>query len=831
MSKHLKNISALIFLSLFIIGVGFGAISNFGYSIRVPKASQIIADTCINPSTLNLKKIVKAGQIIIDEACDEIILDEDFETEDEADYTAQIGKGYSNTGPLISIKTNDPTTSQIAMLIRPQANRILLRWLPVNAEHWKYSIATGYTLERQELVNGTWIQSTTVTFNGVVENDLPQWQSHFSDSTYALAFYAIVDQKSTQSPTTQQTFLHYFGAASAFNFNFSAAVKAYHGYIDNNIVPGRKYRYRVSSNLPVTPNSISSGNYLEVSTENVGELPKVNVNLSISKNTSYHKVTVDWLGKSLVGYYSGYDVQRSTDGINFTKINQQPLVYMPGSSTDTLGSNALVKDRIYLVDSLPNKTQKYYYRVVGKSYFNESQNFDVQSIQLKKEYPWVPAIDSVKYSKTTQKYTVYWKFPQDDNIAAMDTILKTNPYTLKVSKKDTTDYVVLKTNIAAGTRSISFTRAELRTAIDTTTSYYYRLSAVTKDNIELKSIPSLIIPPDRTPPAKPTGLAVTVLANDTTQRKQVMSITWNANTEQDLMGYTLQRRMGETDSLYIVADTRNMKKVGGVLEKNTDRVAFDTLSLNLDLPKIYYFIKAYDESYNGSDTSMVAYIIPDTKRPVIPTLFRAKYESSGGNKIKLSLIPSPETGTSHRIMRQEEGSTTWTLIKQYTKIQRDTLYIDNAVTSGKTYYYTYNAYDDAGNMSCYKDPSSKNLSIPATECYQFLSATVGSPPTQTLPVAINTFTISKDLSNRQISLNWTLTTGNTAIREFEIYKSVYNASTPTELRKESLWEVIDDTEFSIIDPDPQNAYTHKYFIRAIFEDGKISAWKDVLINY
>ncbi|WP_337045151.1 fibronectin type III domain-containing protein [Emticicia sp. 17c] len=780
---------------------------------------------------MNRTNTVQGGQIIIDEACDEITLDDGFETLDGADYEARIGNGYSNSGPLVKYKTNVTANAQIEVLIRPQSNRILIRWIPENPEHWKYTIGTGYTLERQELINGSWVQSNTITFGGVVENDYAQWQPFFSDSTYALIYYGITDQKRAPTASTEETFYRYFGVSYAFNNNFSAAVMAKHGYIDNNVVAGRKYRYKVSSTLPVSPNTISSGEYIEVETDATGELPKVNINLAISKTTSYQKVTVDWIGKSLIGYYSGYNIERSTDGTNFTKINQRPLVYMPGSSIDTLGSVASANDRIYYIDSLPNKTQKYYYRVVGKSYFNETQNFDVKSIQLRKEYPWAPAIDSIRFSKATQQYTVYWKFPQEDNISAMDTVLKTNPYTLKVSKKDTSDYVVLKTNIAAGSRSISFTRAELRNAIDTTTSYYYRLSALTKDDVELKSIPSMIIPPDKTPPAKPTGLTVTVAANDTTHRKQVLTITWNANSEPDLMGYTLQRRIGETDTLYIVADTRNMKKVGGVLQKNTTRTATDTLSLNLDLSKVYYILKVYDDNYNGSDTSMVAYVIPDTKRPVLPTLIKTKYESIGGNKIRLSLIPSPETGVIHKIMRQEEGTTIWTLIKQYTKTQRDTLYIDNTVTLGKSYFYTYNAYDDAGNMSCYKDPDSKNLSIPAADCYQFLKATVGNPTTTPSPMAINTFVISKDTANKQISLSWTLTAGNPPIREFEIYKAVYNTSTPTELKKESLWEVVDDAELSIIDPEPQNAYTHKYFIRAIFADGKISAWKDVLIIY
>lgn len=830
MSKRIKNIIALGVLSLSVFGVGFGRISGFTKFISQSIATMAPADTCINPATITQTGNIQNGQIIVDEACDEITLDEGFETFDGADYEARIGNGYSNTGPLVKQKTNVTTNTEIEVLIRPQANRILIRWIPENPEQWKYTIATGYTLERQELINGTWVQSNTLTFGGVVENDYAQWQPYFSDSTYALIYYAITDQKRETAPDPDQTFYRYLGVSYAFNNNFDAAVMAKHGYIDNNVVAGRKYRYKVSSTLPVSPNTISSGTYIEAQTDATGELPKVNVNLSVSKTTSYQKVTVDWIGKSLIGFYSGYNVERSTDGVNFTKINQRPLVYMP-SQVDSIGIKKSPRDKVYFIDSLANKTQKYYYRVVGKSYFNETQNFDVRSIQLRKEYPWAPAIDSVRFSKTTQKYTVYWKFPQDDNISAMDTILKTNPFILKVSTMDTTGYVILKTNILTGSRNISFTKSELAAVVDTTAKFYYRVDAITKDGSELSSIPSMIIPADRKPPVKPTGLALTVAANDTTQRKRVLTITWNANSETDLMGYTLQRRIGETDTLYIVADTRNMKKVGGVLQKNTATTATDTLSLNLDLSKVYYILKAYDDNYNGSDTTMVAYVIPDTKRPVLPTLIKTKYESNGGNKIKLSLIPSPETGVIHKIMRQEVGTTTWTLIKQYTKTQRDTLYIDNAVTLGKSYFYTYNAYDDAGNMSCYKDPGSKNLSIPAADCYQFLKAIVGDPATTASPVAINTFVISKDTVNKQISLSWTLTAGNPAIREFEIYKAVYNTSTPTDLKKESLWEVIDDAELSIVDPEPQKAYTHKYFIRAIFADGKISAWKDVTITY
>lgn len=827
MSKRIRNIIALGVLNVSVFGVGFGRISNFTKFISQTIATQAPSDTCINPTTITQTGIIQNGQIIVDEACDEIILDEGFETIDGADYEARIGNGYTNSGPLIKSKTNVTPNAQIEVLIRPQANRILLRWIPENPEQWKYTIATGYTLERQELINGTWVQSNTLTFSGVVENDYAQWQPYFSDSTYALIYYAITDQKRATTPTTDETFYRYLGVSYAFNNNFDAAIMAKHGYIDNNVIAGRKYRYKVSSTLPVSPNTISSGEYIEVQTDGTGELPKVNVNLSVSKTTSYQKVTVDWIAKSLIGYYSGYNVERSTDGMNFTKINQRPLVYMP-SERDSINIKKSPKDRVYFIDSLANKTQKYYYRVVGKSYFNESQNFDVQSIQLKKEYPWAPAIDSIRFSKTTQKYTVYWKFPQEDNISAMDTILKANPFVLKISKKDSLDYVILKTNILTGSRNISFTKSELAAVVDTTTRYYYRLDAITKDGVELNSIPSLIIPTDRKPPLKPTGLSVTVLSNDTQKKITVLNITWNANTEPDLLGYTLQRRIGETDSLYIVADTRLMKKIGNVVQKNTTRTAVDTLFTNLDLSKVYYYIRAYDENYNGSDTTMIAYSIADKKRPVVPTLVRARYDSTT-NKIRLSLIPSPEKGVFHKILKKEEGGT-WVLLKDYTKLQRDTLYIDNVIVAGKTYYYTYNAYDDANNMSCFKDSESKNLTMPAIDCYQFLSAFVpGSGPP--LASAISTFTLVKDITNKQITLNWTLATGVATIREFEVYKAIYNASTPVNLKKESLWQIIDDIELSVIDPDPQTAYTHKYFIRAVFADGKISAWKEATITY
>ena len=232
------------------------------------------------------------------------------------------------------------------------------------------------------------------------------------------------------------------------------------------------------------------------------------------------------------------------------------------------------------------------------------------------------------------------------------------------------------------------------------TSYDYRLVAV--DNTgnpspaaTASATPVDTTPRDTTPPAAPTGLRGT--SGDGSA-----SLTWSANTENDLAGYELYRRLS-TDTTW--SDTPvEVLPAGTTSFMDTDLqngTSFD------------YRLSAIDTSNNRSAPSAATSVTPlaprDTTPPDAPT---GLVVTSGNSVANLSWVANTDADLdSYRVYRRVAGGT-WSATPLATA--NGTGYVDLAVVNDTAYDYRVTAVDLAGNESA---PSSAVTARPtASPC-------------------------------------------------------------------------------------------------------------------
>ncbi|RLE67006.1 MAG: hypothetical protein DRJ38_00100 [Thermoprotei archaeon] len=184
------------------------------------------------------------------------------------------------------------------------------------------------------------------------------------------------------------------------------------------------------------------------------------------------------------------------------------------------------------------------------------------------------------------------------------------------------------------------------------------------------------------PPSAPTGLTAT-------SEPGAIRLQWNANTEADLDGYIIYRDTSSPASTEYV--------------KTSSTVFVDT---NVEVGTTYYYrIKAYDRAGNLSDFSSEVSASPQPLSegldypegpPATPTGLIATPSIKG---IILEWDPNTEADLDHYVIYRGTSSSPTT---EYARTA-STIFVDNKVDYGTTYYYRIKAVDRVGNASDYSD--------------------------------------------------------------------------------------------------------------------------------
>ncbi|WP_262847553.1 choice-of-anchor D domain-containing protein [Mumia quercus] len=337
--------------------------------------------------------------------------------------------------------------------------------------------------------------------------------------------------------------------------------------------------------------------------------------------------------------------------------------------------------------------------------------------------------------------------------------------------------IAIEITAGAGVTTVTDTSAE--NGID----YLYVIRA--RDKAGNESAPSNAVPAtpvsdppdDTTPPAVPTGLAATAGDGE-------VALTWTANGEDDLDGYTVFRKTGA--GTYVAIATLG----AGATGYTDDDVENDTLYT--------YALSAFDESGNDSPLSAGVDAAPtDMTAPAAPTGLAA---TAADGQVALTWTAGPEVDLAgYRVYRATTADvpTTGDGIGGPGLLPTAS-FTDEDVTNGTTYFYVVVAVDGHGNRS----PASASAS--ATP----LDATPPAAPTGLKATA----------SEGQVALDWA-DNAEADLDHYAVYRTVVGAAAP--LADDPPIAAVEASEYVDTTVAPGTAYA--YWVVAVDKTGNASA--------
>ncbi|WP_370617222.1 choice-of-anchor D domain-containing protein [Mumia sp. Pv 4-285] len=355
----------------------------------------------------------------------------------------------------------------------------------------------------------------------------------------------------------------------------------------------------------------------------------------------------------------------------------------------------------------------------------------------------------------------------------------------KNTEPDLDGYVITRTR-ADGTGVV----VEIEAGVDATTltdtsaendvAYLYTIRAVdgrgnaSADSMPVPATPKADVPDDTTPPAAPKGLAAEAGDGE-------VALSWDANGEPDLDGYTVYRKSGAGSYIAIG------EVAGGTAAYTDEDAENDTLYT--------YAVAAFDESGNTSEFSNEATATPtDTSPPATPATPTAV---AGDEQVALTWTANTESDLGgYRVYRSETANVP-TTGDGIAGVVPTASFADESVTNGTTYYYVVVAVDTHGNRSA-------------------ASGSASATPVDTTPPAAPTG-LTAAATERQIALDWADSTAPD-LDHYAVYRSGGAAGLAAE---DTPIAEVDDSEYVDTTVEPGTAYA--YWVVAVDAAGNPSA--------
>lgn len=641
-------------------------------------------------------------------------------------------------------------TSEVKVLSNAQPSKIMLRWAVNTPLGWKKGNEYGFIIERYTISrNGNSVipvESVSLTSIPLKPRPLQEWEGIVNEdenaAVIAQAIYGDDFNVDAGGGTggmgailavNEELEQRFTFALMASEQSFEGAKYAGWAYEDTSVIQGEKYLYKIRVALPLENELTINEGSVYASTEFYKELPKPVGFVSIFADSN---VMLSWNFNLLQSTYTRYQVEKSTDGVNFKKVNGQPVF----NAEETEEGKQI---SLFYNDSIANN-KTYYYRIKGMTPFGETgPPSDVEKGAGLDILDYTPHITR-KILPTDETLELYWEFAKEGNELI-------NGFELRRAPKAEGPYEVVIKNIPPTARKINY--SGLRRV------NYFSIVAIGKNNTEKPSFPALVQPVDSIPPKPPVQLEGIV---DTTG---LVKLSWAANTEADISGYRVFRSNNPDQEFSQITGAPNRKN------SYTDTIPVKNLNKN-----IYYKLIAVDQRYNESSFSEVLTIEKPDLTPPSPAVIKT-YEIME-NGIKINWIPSSSDDViSHSIYRKELGSeeNLWEKISEVNIEENITVYLDEAVVLGRQYAYTIVANDKTGWES---EPSQQ---------------LVVKVPKKMFAESIVRFNGLADRENRLIRLSWKAEKAN--VSEYLLYRAVGDA--PLSLYKTIAPEKTNYTDVSL----------------------------------
>lgn len=664
----------------------------------------------------------------------------------------------------------------VVVKARALKDRVLLRWAVTEPAGWQAANKYGYIAERYTVLkNGKVVsapEKKLLTFVPLKPQPQQQWatviqqnddaaiiaQGLFGESFQVSGGDSKLAKIVNQSDELNQRFTFSLLAADR---NFAAAMMAGWGLVDSTVKQGEKYFYRIYTAVPKSKQKIdTAGIYIGVADYEPLPQPKDLYGIYGDKS-----VMLSWNYKLLKDVYTTYFIERSADGIHFSRLSELPIANLNEREDYTPA-------RMFYTDTLDNNSTNYYYRIKGLTSFGETgPASETVSGSGKQVLAYVPNITGADISSDTA-VQIKWEFPY-----GAETLLDHFELNRSADASEHSFKTVVA-KIEPSERTIRFSKL--------LPTNYFTITAVDKNGNTRHSFPYLIQPVDSIPPSVPTGLTATIdtLGNVTLQ--------WKANTEQDLLGYTILKSNLKTEEAAVLNSDPYTKTVF------TEKISLQTLNA-----KVYYAVMALDQRMNQSRPCAFVELIKPDKIPPVAPVFK-KYTVTDEGKVQLSWISSSSEDVAvQKLYRKGIDATDWQMIKEFDNNSMSS-YEDDSVHNGATVAYTLTAVDRSNNESEPAPPLtvqvSGNIKIPAVKNLK------AEPVKET----------------GSIHISWSFE--NRDVVEFTVYKAVNKDPF-------QIWQVTGAQEMSVTDHWPSVNNMYRYAVRATLKDGRMSGWKEVKVDY
>ncbi len=555
-------------------------------------------------------------------------------------------------------------TKDLYMISRSYGDSIVLRWAPSTANHWQIANHYGYKLQRRQLTQATYKDIGERTFRPY---SLSEWKSKFdtTDVFVATAAQTIYGKFDINKPldyqgpmaqlymASQELQVRYGFALMSADFSSQAAEGLGLGFVDKDIEKGKTYVYRLFINDPSGERQLDTITHI-VRTSYIYEPKPV---MHVTAKEGDHNITLLWNKPINSASFSGYDVERSEDGQNFTKLNEYILRFDAGNDQSA--------NCVYL-DTLVENYKPYYYRVIGHTSFGDvGKPSEVIKIMARDLNGPIPPHTIKAEEFEAGKIKITWeadtRTSDHNGFYVGKSISATGPFAKLNEKPLPLD-------------ATSFIDEE---PVSIFTNYYTLFAVDTAGNENMGPIVSVILV-DSIPPAQPENLVGSI---DSTG---VVSLAWNLGPEQDLQGYRVYK-----------ANARNRDFIQLTSAPVSGNFYMDKVALNTLTENIYYKIVAVDLNYNPSPYSEILELKrPDTIPPTQPLI-------TGFKVLDKSIHLTWENSKSedifqHILYRKQEGGD-WEKIMSYG--DSTSQYSDTNVKLGRNYAYALESIDDDGLSS------------------------------------------------------------------------------------------------------------------------------------
>ncbi|WP_271783724.1 fibronectin type III domain-containing protein [Aquimarina algiphila] len=659
-------------------------------------------------------------------------------------------------------------TAEIKVLALKRGNHIKLRWGPTSSIAWLKLNKYGYEIERITVKKNGKLMPPSYEkkiLDTVAPKPLEEFKALADTNNYALVIAQLIYGKNSietvENPiqnilkTKKSVDNKYSYVLLSADMDFEAATMAGLGYMDTSIEKNVVYLYRVKSLAPKI--KIKTGlKLIDVEKEEILPAP-----IDLFALPEDKKITLTWDKEIYKSIYTAYHLEKSEDGLNFDRINgDTPYV--------NFNHEGSLNKQMFFTDSITENYKKYYYRLIGISAFGEkSPPSKILSAKGISKLTTTPKVVSHKVESLDQ-VLLNWEFDKEAE-------KQIKGFSIDWASKHDGPYTTIKTNIPNHTRSATIQKVEA--------SNYYKINALGISHQKATSLMHFVQPIDSIPPHAPVDLTGTI------DSLGIVNLSWQANIEKDILGYTVFR-----------ANLKQENTIPSNAELITTNSFTDTINIETLNSKVYYQVIALDKRYNQSDRSEKLELKkPDIIAPTPPVFKDYKVTEKG---ISLHWInSSSEDVISHHLYRKElEEENDWQHI-----FETDTIahYTDNTIKSGTKYRYAIFAVDD----SQLKSEPSTPLTITANMMHR--------------SNIIKGFNAIADRETKNITLSWRKMPDQVA--EILVYRSK-NKEAPM------LWKQIPSHINKIVDTriNPDNTYT--YILKTIFE-GSIPQTETVEVIY